>query len=65
MGRNRDSLLKAKRQGYESTMRQLNKWGLKFHKLFFGKPSSDIYIDDKNLNFKKNWIKDIKKKYIK
>ena len=27
----------------------------------FGKPSSDFYIDDKNLNFKSNWIKYLKR----
>ncbi len=26
---------------------QLKKWGVKYHKLFMGKPSGDIYIDDK------------------
>ena len=43
------------------TKKQLEKWGLKYHKIFFGKPSSDIYIDDKNYNHHKNWIKDFKK----
>jgi len=27
-----------------------------------GKPSFDIVIDDKNLEFKTNWIKSLKKK---
>ena len=27
-----------------------------------GKPSFDVYIDDKNLEFKKNWINQLKKK---
>ncbi len=29
---------------------QLKKWGCKYHELFFGKPSGDVYIDDKGMN---------------
>ena len=36
------------------TYNQLKKWGLNFHKLELGKPSFDVYVDDKNFNFKKN-----------
>ena len=32
---------------YELTKKQLKKWGVKYHQLFTGKPSGDIYIDDK------------------
>ena len=42
--------------------KQLKKWGLKYHVLYFGKPSYDLFVDDKALNFKKNWIKDLKNK---
>ena len=31
----------------ESTKRQLQSWGVKFHSLFMGKPAGDIYVDDK------------------
>ena len=31
------------------TKQQLEKWGVKYHKLFLGKPSGDIYIDDKGI----------------
>ena len=31
----------------EFTKKQLKKWGVKYHKLIFGKPEADIYIDDK------------------
>ncbi|WFR56798.1 acylneuraminate cytidylyltransferase family protein [Anaerocolumna sp. AGMB13025] len=34
----------------EVTRTQLNAWGLKYHKLLFGKPNADYYIDDKMLN---------------
>ena len=38
------------------TVSQLKSWKVKYHSLFFGKPSFDIFIDDKSLFFKKNWI---------
>jgi hypothetical protein len=41
---------------------QLKKWKLKYHKLIFGKPSFDVYIDDKSIFFKKNWSFLLKKK---
>ena len=38
MGRNNDVPLKeAKKQGYETTFKQLKKWGLNFHELKNGK----------------------------
>ena len=47
----------AKKKGYKLTYNQLQKWKVKFHKLIFGKPSFDYVIDDKSINFKKNWYK--------
>ena len=32
------------------TISQLNAWGVKYHKLFLGKPAGDIYVDDKGQN---------------
>lgn len=32
------------------TKKQLNEWGVKYHKLFFGKPVYDVFIDDKAIN---------------
>ena len=32
------------------TNNQLCEWGVKFHKLFLGKPHYDIFIDDKAIN---------------
>ena len=57
MGRNNESVIKAKRQGYKMTTRQLKVWKVKYHKLIFGKPSFDLFIDDKAIFFKKNWHK--------
>ena len=31
------------------TEEQLERWGVKYHQLFLGKPSGDIYIDDKGI----------------
>lgn len=29
------------------TIEQLNNWGVKYHKLLLGKPSADVYVDDR------------------
>ncbi len=34
----------------ETTRNQLKDWGVKFHKLMFGKPASDYYIDDRSIS---------------
>lgn len=60
MGRNKENVKLAKNQGYDFTKAQLRNWGLKSHKLIFGKPSYDFIIDDKSIFFKKNWFKKIK-----
>jgi hypothetical protein len=51
MGRNKDNpkLIKASQKNF--TKKQLEKWGLKYNKIFFGKPSYDILFDDKSYNF--------------
>jgi hypothetical protein len=61
MGRNKEKVSKAKKQGYEFTKKQLLAWGLKYNKLILGKPSYDLFIDDKNLSFSKNWIAVLKR----
>ena len=33
----------------ELTKQQLKKWGAKYHKLIFGKPDADVFIDDKSI----------------
>jgi capsule biosynthesis phosphatase len=55
MGRNNENIFKAKKAGFDFTKDQLKKWGLKYDKLIFGKPSYDIFIDDRCLFYKKNW----------
>ncbi len=34
----------------ETTRKQLERWGVKYHELHFGKPHADFYIDDKFLS---------------
>lgn len=62
MGRSNENASLAKKKASKLTLTQLKEWKLKFHKIYFGKPSYDLFIDDKNLSFKKNWIQDLKKK---
>lgn len=35
---------------FDITLKQLNKWGCKFHELRMNKPVYDLFIDDKNIN---------------
>jgi hypothetical protein len=47
MCRNNNDQLGAIAELYNFTHDQLLGWGVKFHKLFLGKPAGDVYIDDK------------------
>jgi hypothetical protein len=40
------------------TERQLAEWNVRYHELFMGKPTADIYIDDKGIS-----LADWKEKY--
>ncbi len=59
MGRTKDNLYQAKKLGYKFTIKQLTKWKVKYHKLYFGKPSFDLTIDDKSIFYKEDWYKNI------
>lgn len=39
----------------KTTESQFQNWGVKYHELFFGKPTADLYIDDKCINIK-DWL---------
>jgi ribonucleotide monophosphatase NagD (HAD superfamily) len=38
-----------------TTERQMKEWGVRYHELHLGKPTADIYIDDKAINIK-DWL---------
>jgi len=61
MGRSNENIIVAKKKASLLTKKQLKKWGVKYNKLIFGKPSFDLYIDDKSLYFDKNWAAKISK----
>lgn len=50
MGRHTGNPHKAYTEFYSLTEKQLKSWGCKYHELIMGKPSGDIYIDDKGVN---------------
>jgi len=50
MGTFKNDGKKAHDKYYELTFKQLNDWGVKFHALMMGKPSGDLYVDDKGIN---------------
>jgi histidinol phosphatase-like enzyme len=60
MGRSEQKITLAKKRGYSLTIEQLKKWNVKFHRLIFGKPSYDYIIDDKSINYRKDWHKFLK-----
>jgi len=62
MGRSNDNKKKATSKAKKITLNQLKLWKVKYHELIFGKPSYDIFVDDKALFFKKNWSKYLLKK---
>jgi hypothetical protein len=64
MGRSNENVKTAISKGYKFTEIQLKKWGIRYHKLIFGKPSFDYVIDDKSIHFKKNWQNLLEKKFI-
>ena len=47
--------------GYDFTEKQLNSWGVKFHKLYMCKPEYDFIIDDKSIFYDKKWNKTLLK----
>ena len=49
MGRSGNSAAYAEKAFRKLTELQLKSWGVKYHQLFLGKPSGDVYIDDKGM----------------
>ena len=50
-----------KKTGYQEAIKQLKKWKLNYHQFIMGKPSYDLFVDDKAYGFTKNWAKVLKK----
>lgn len=50
MGRSQNKVEEATKNWKEFTEKQISEWGLKYHQIHFGKPSGDIYVDDKAIN---------------
>lgn len=65
MGRENEIISRAKKRGYNFTKKQLKKWGVKYHYLLMGKPSFDVYVDDKNFEYSPQWTIKFKKKYLR
>ena len=49
MGRSNNNPAVANQLFYSITQKQVEKWGIKHHQLFLGKPAADHYIDDKGI----------------
>ena len=49
MGRTKNNILLVYEMFFEMTKNQLDNWGVKYDKLFMGKPSGDVYVDDKGV----------------
>lgn len=62
MGRNKENKIFAKKHAKKLTLTQLKKWKVDYNEIIFGKPSYDLFIDDKSLFFKKDWSSKILKK---
>lgn len=50
MGRYGNAAAMAHAAFYDLTFKQLKSWNIKFDSLYMGKPSGDIYVDDKGVN---------------
>jgi capsule biosynthesis phosphatase len=51
MGRSSGDVAAARRMGEALTRDQLERWGLRFHELYLGKPSYDVVVDDRAVFF--------------
>jgi CMP-N,N'-diacetyllegionaminic acid synthase len=59
MGRSKENRSIATKKAKTITTKQLKIWGVKFHELIFGKPSYDVFVDDKAITFDKMWVKNL------
>lgn len=59
MGRTNNNKKKAELLCKKLTLSQLKAWKVRYHKIFFGKPSYDFVIDDKSIFLNPKLNKDI------
>ena len=64
MGRSNQNVKIVNSKYRKKTQNQLKNWGLNYHKLIMGKPSYDLFVDDKSLNPKTVNIYKILNKFI-
>lgn len=57
MGRTNNNQKKSTILAKKLTIDQLNLWKLNYDEIYFGKPSFDLFVDDKSIFFKKCWSK--------
>jgi capsule biosynthesis phosphatase len=50
MGSSKNDIGVAKAKWHDLTVSQLESWGVNYHHLFMGKPSGDVYVDDKAIS---------------
>ena len=55
MHRCKDNIVEVYRKYYNTTLTQLQDWGLKFHELHMGKISGDYFIDNMSIDWNPNW----------
>ena len=50
MGRRQGNIGKVIKEVGKLTLEQLDRWGVQYDEMVFGKPSADFYVDDKAIN---------------
>jgi hypothetical protein len=65
VGRSKNIVSVIKKRNQKVTIPQLKKWGVKYHKTIFNKPVYSLFIDDRNLFHRTDWIKFIDKEIQK
>ena len=50
---------KAQQRWEEITVGQLSDWKVPYKRLIFGKPTYDVLIDDRSINFNNDWSKQL------
>lgn len=65
MGRSNENVKLATKRASTLTIKQLKSWGVKYHKVIFGKPTYHLFVDDRNIFHKSSWSNLIEKEIKK